>query len=149
MGILEFGLTLPAAVGTEESALVKKRVATTREGAQAIGQRLAALRKAKGLTQIDVAKALDITQTLISKYERGDLLLHGELIAQFSGLLGVPTDDILGVARKRGARAASAVPILDKTLARRLAQLQALPRRDRDALLRTLDAFLFKTRPAA
>ncbi len=144
----EYGLTLPAFVGTEESALAKKRVITTREGAQAIGQRLAAIRKAKGLTQIDVAKALDITQTLISKYERGDLLLHGELIAQFAGLFHVSTDVLLGVEQKRGARPASAVPIIDKTLARRLAQLQALPRRDRDALLRTLDAFLAKSHAA-
>ena len=33
--------------------------------------------------------------------------------------------------------------------ARRLAQLQKLPRRDRDALLRTLDAFLAKSSHAA
>jgi hypothetical protein len=33
-------------------------------------------------------------------------------------------------------------PAVDKALARRRAQLQALPRRDRDALLLTLDAFL-------
>ncbi len=148
MGTSSFGLTLPAFAGTEESALAKKRVATTREGAQAIGQRLAAIRKAKGLTQIDVAKALDITQTLISKYERGDLLLHGELIAEFAGLLHVTTDVLLGVTHKRGAHPVSAVPIVDKTLARRLAQLQALPRRDRDALLRTLDAFLAKSHAA-
>ena len=149
MSIREYGPTLPAVVGMEESALAKKRVITTREGAQAIGQRLSAIRKAKGLTQIDVANTLGITQTLISKYERGDLLLHGELIVEFAELLGVPTDEILGVERKRGARAGPAAPIIDKTLARRLAQLQALPRRDRDALLRTLDAFLVKSRAHA
>lgn len=142
---------MPADVfGMEESAFMKKRVATTREGAQAIGRRLAALRKAKGLTQIDLAQALDITQTLISKYERGDLLLHGELIAQIAGILRVSADELLGVQLRAPRAAAPAVaPIVNKTLARRLAQLQALPRRDRDALLRTLDAFLLKARPHA
>lgn len=146
MGFRKCGGTVLTVVSMEESALMKKRAASTPEGTRAIGERLAALRKAKGLTQIDVAQALEITQTLISKYERGDLLLHGELVAQFAGVLGVSADDILGIEKKRASHAA--VPVIDKTLARRLAQLQALPRRDREALLRTLDAFLAKSKAA-
>ena len=146
MGVSHSGGTVPTFVGMEESAIMKKRAASTPDGARAIGERLSGLRKAKGLTQIDVAQALDITQTLISKYERGDLLMHGELIAQFAGVLGVSADDILGIESRR---AKPALPAVDKTLARRLAQLQALPRRDRDALLRTLDAFLAKSARAA
>jgi uncharacterized protein HemX len=72
--------------------------------------------------------------------------MHGELIAQFAAALGVSADDILGIESKR---AKPTLPAVDKTLARRLAQLQALPRRDRDALLRTLDAFLAKSSKAA
>ena len=115
-------------------------------GRSAIGHRLAALRKAKGLTQVDVAGALGLAQGLISKYETGDLLLHGELIVEFARVLGVSADDILGIQSKRSK---PALPAVDKTLARRLAQLQTLPRRDRDALLRTLDAFLAKSSHAA
>jgi transcriptional regulator with XRE-family HTH domain len=133
-------------IGREESVLAKKRVATTPEGARAIGERLAGLRKAKGLTQVDVAGALGLAQGLVSKYETGDLLLHGELIVEFARVLGVSADDILGIHSRR---AKPALPAVDKTLARRLAQLQALPRRDRDALLRTLDAFLAKSARAA
>ena len=143
------GRILPMAfIGLEESVLAKKRVFTTREGAQAIGQRLSALRKAKGLTQVDVAQALGLAQGLISKYECGDLLLHGELIIQFAQVLHVSADDILGIQPRKAARAPTAPPIVDKTLARRLAQLQELPRRDRDALLRTLNAFLSKAHAA-
>lgn len=147
MAASESGRTLPVQViGTEESVLAKKRVATTPEGARAIGERLASLRKAKGLTQVDVAGALGLAQGLVSKYETGDLLLHGELIVEFARVLGVSADDILGIHSRR---AKPALPAVDKTLARRLAQLQALPRRDRDALLRTLDAFLAKSANAA
>lgn len=145
MGFRNSGGTVPTFIGMEESAIMRKRAASTPDGARLIGERLASLRKAKGLTQIDVAQALDITQTLISKYERGDLLMHGELIAQFAGVLGVSADDILGIETKHSR---PALPAVDKTLARRLAQLQALPRRDRDALLRTLDAFLSKAKAA-
>lgn len=147
MAASESGRTLPVQViGREESVLAKKRVATTPEGARAIGERLAGLRKAKGLTQVDVAGALGLAQGLVSKYETGDLLLHGELIVEFARVLGVSADDILGIHSRR---AKPALPAVDKTLARRLAQLQALPRRDRDALLRTLDAFLAKSANAA
>ena len=141
MVAISFGRTLPMQFGMEESASMKKRVISTREGARAIGQRLAAFRKARGLTQIDVAQALDITQSLISKYEAGDLLLHGELIAQFAAVLRASTDEILGVTTKKTA-AASPAPIVDRGLARRFAQLQALPRRDRETVARTIDALV-------
>ena len=55
-------------------------------------------------------------------------------------------DQSCGIESKRSK---PALPAVDKTLARRLAQLQKLPRRDRDALLRTLDAFLAKSSHAA
>lgn len=107
-----------------------------------------ALGKARGLTQAGLAEALGATQAAISKYERGDLLLHGQLIAQLSAVLRVSADELLGVSRSRKA-AVSLAPVVDKTLARRLAQLQQLPRRDREALLRTLDAFLGRAGPRA
>lgn len=99
-----------------------------------------------GLTQVDVAGALGLAQGLISKNETGDLLLHGELIVKFARVLGVSSYDLLAIESKRSK---PALPAIDKTLARRLAQLQTLPRRDRDALLRTLDAFLAKSSHAA
>ncbi len=142
MSILKTGLTLPASrTGSEESVLARKRVAATSEGARGIGERLTALRKAAGITQVEMAQRLNSTQGFVSKYERGDLLLHGELIAQLAVVLHVTTDEILGVSRSK-AKAAPAPRPVDRNLARRLAQLQSLPRRDRDALLRTLDAFL-------
>ena len=142
MGVLGVGLTLPAIrSGLEESAL-KKRVATTREGARSIGQRLTSIRKARGLTQIDLAQKLSISQALVSKYERGDLLVHGELIVLFATALDVSSDDILGIESKRRVRVAAPTPNVDRGLARRFALVQSLPRRDRDALTRTIDAFL-------
>lgn len=125
--------------------MTRKRVASTEEEARAIGQRLTAIRKARGLTQIDVAQKLDITQTLISKYERGDLLLHGELIAQLARLLDVSADDVLGIQRKKASSRTKPVaptPAVDRGLARRFALLQSLPRRDRDAVTRTIDALI-------
>ena len=129
--------------------MAKKRVVTTIAGAEAIGRRLSDVRKARGITQVELAQRLDVSQAVISQYEGGHLLLHGELIAELSNILRISADDLLGIRRKKTAGSVPSAPIIDKTLARRLAQLQALPRRDRDALLRTLDAFLVKSRAHA
>lgn len=118
----------------------RKRVVTTAAGAAAIGQRLAAFRKARGITQVELAERLEVSQAVISRYERGDLLLHGELIAQLASILRVTSDALLGVEKLKPGVVAT--PSVDRGLARRMAQLQGLPRRDRDAVLRMLDAFL-------
>jgi fatty acid-binding protein DegV len=64
----------------------------------------------------------------------------GELIAKLAAILAVSADEILGLT-----------PLTDRTgtlknrkLHRRLQQLDRLPSRDQQALLRTIDAFLAK-----
>lgn len=70
------------------------------------------------------------------------MLLHGELVAKVATLLHVSTDELLGVHHRRRKVVAPPAPPIDRGLARRFAQVQALPKRDRDALTRTIDAFL-------
>ncbi|MBM4779634.1 MAG: helix-turn-helix domain-containing protein [Archangiaceae bacterium] len=125
----------------EESVLAKKRVASTEEGARAIGERITTLRKARGITQVEFAEKLGISQALVSKYERGELLLHAELLGHVATALRVSSDELLGL-QKRKPSTAPVAPLVDRTLARRFTLVQALPRRDRDALARTIDAFL-------
>lgn len=121
----------------------KRRVATTSEGARAIAQRLTALRKARGLTQVELARELDVSQALVSKYENGEVLLHAELLARLSGILRVSVDELLGLGKKksRGPQA-PLVPAVDRGLARKFAQLQSLSRRDRETVSRTIDALV-------
>ncbi len=127
----------------EPSMPPSKRVGSSRGGAESIGQRLARMRKERGLTQIELADKLGSTQSLVSKFERGELLLHGELIKLLAEIFDVSADDILGVDGRRKHLAAP-VPIKDRRLLRRLQALERLSKRDREALLRTLDAFLRK-----
>ena len=151
MGASETGLTLSAVVdGSEECAVGRKRVATTPEGSLAIAERIRALRKARGITQVELAEQLGISQVLVSKYEAGSLLLHGELIARIASLLRGSADELLGVARPRSRKATAPAPApMDRGLARRFALVQSLPKRDRDALTRTIDAFLSRLPPGA
>lgn len=110
-----------------------------------IGQRLAALRKERGLTQNELAEALAIKQSMVSDYERGALRLHGELILQIVQFFDVTADELLGLTEDRPATASPPPRVTrNKLLLNRLQKILDLPKRDRDALMRTIDAFLAK-----
>jgi transcriptional regulator with XRE-family HTH domain len=101
--------------------------------------RLATIRKARGVTQIDLSARLGITQSMLSKYERGDLRLHGAMLARLSEILSVSTDELLGV---HVTPLATPPALKDKRLRHRIHQIDRLSKRDREALIRTIDAFI-------
>jgi transcriptional regulator with XRE-family HTH domain len=108
-----------------------------------IGQRLALLRKARGLTQVELAQQLGVTQGNVSAYERGELRLYGDLIVKLAKILKASTDEILGLASPPKAPA-----IKDRRFLRRIELIDRLPKRDRDAILRILlNASLARTHP--
>lgn len=119
-----------------EIALAKAGKTTT----ETIGERLVRLRKEKGITQKELAALLGVTQPLVSNYETGELRLHGELIVQLANILGTTADELLGLEKQtRGAGS-----IRNRRLLRRVREIEKLPRRDQEALLRTIEAFLAK-----
>jgi transcriptional regulator with XRE-family HTH domain len=104
------------------------------------GQRVAQLRRECGLTQQEMAKRLGVSQPVVSDYKCGALRLHGELIAKLAEILAVSADEILGLTPRTDRSGA----LKNRKLHRRLQQLDRLPPRDQQALLRTIDAFLAK-----
>ena len=109
-------------------------------GEETVGQRLARLRKERSLTQVELADAIGLTQGLISDYERGVLRLNADLLARFALALDVSADELLGL---KAAKARTPAP-QSRRLLRRLLLFEKLPKRDQEALLRTLDGFLAK-----
>lgn len=108
---------------------------------ETMGGRIARLRRDKGMTQAELAELLGVSQPVISDYENDVIKLSGETVAQLAGLLGVSADEILGLEKSVAARA---TPIKNRRLYRQLASIEKLPKRDQEALLRTIDAFLTK-----
>jgi len=119
----------------EELALAK----TT--GAETIGQRIARLRREKGLTQVELAAALEVSQPVVSDYERDLIKLSGETIMALAQILGASADELLGL--EKPSRAAGAT-IKNRRIYRQLQSIDRLPKRDQEALARTIDAFLAK-----
>ena len=102
-----------------------------------IGRRLKQFRIQLGMTQVEVAEALGIEQSLVSDYERGILRLHGALVAGFAKVLRVTSDEILGLQKTNGNRL-----VKDRRFLRRLQKIDKLSARQKQALLTTIDTFL-------
>ncbi len=131
------GLTIAPSYPRWGATTVVRNAATEPD---TIGQRLARLRKEKGLTQVELAERLKINQSMMSDYERDVIRLHGELIVQLAQILGVTADELLGVekaAKKNGS-------VKNRRLLRQVQALDKLNKRDQQALLRTIDLFLSK-----
>ena len=94
------------------------------------GQELAQVDTADTELQLAAARAERATAA-------AELRLHGELIVKLSDILGVSSEELLGLKK-----APSNGVLKNRRLLRRLQAIERLPRRDQQALLRTIDRFL-------
>jgi transcriptional regulator with XRE-family HTH domain len=102
-----------------------------------IARNLRELRRRRGLSQVRLAERVGIQQVLVSQYELGKVRVHGALLAAFAKALRTSADEILGLkeSKENGH-------VKDRRFLRRPEQVDRLPRRKKDALLTTIDAFL-------
>jgi len=110
------------------------------ESAESFGQRLARLRREAGYTQKELGEELGISQRMVAYYEGQTEHPPTKLMPLLAGALGVSADELLGVAKAPANNA----PIKNRRLYRQLQNIEKLPKRDQQALLRTIDAFLAK-----
>jgi transcriptional regulator with XRE-family HTH domain len=100
-----------------------------------VGVRLSKIRKTRGLTQVELADKIGISQYLVSSYETGRLHLSDDMIIRFAVALGTTADSILGLDR-----ADIETPSL--RLVKRLKKIELLSAPKQKALLQTIDGFL-------
>ena len=137
-------LTLSAAIlgwGETQVPRAVDRTTAHTEGDTSIGARIASLRKERGLTQKELAERLAVTQPVVSDYEHDVIRIPADVVVAIAKVLDVSADELLGL--KREARSAAGVK--NRRLSRRLQAIDTLPKRDQEALLRTIDAFISKT----
>lgn len=109
---------------------------------ETLGARIARLRREKGLTQAELAQRLQVSQPVVSDYENDVIRLPADVVVQIAEILGASTDELLG---RKAPAARSDSGIKNRRLYRRMQQIEKLPRRDQEALLRTIEAFISKT----
>ncbi len=100
------------------------------------GARLAALRKAAGYTQVELAKEIDVSQRVIAYYEGETQHPPANLLPRLAKALNVTTDELLGIKSIKKA------PKRDSRLQRRLQQIEKLDAKEKRQIIQLLDAFI-------
>ena len=62
-----------------------------------LGERIARIRRERRLTQSQLAERLYVTPQAVSKWERGLSLPDAEMLGRIARVLGVGTDELLGL----------------------------------------------------
>jgi transcriptional regulator with XRE-family HTH domain len=102
---------------------------------EGFGERLAQLRKARGLTQSELGGRVGVSNRVIAYYEADDAQPPGALLADLAKHLQVSADELLGlkpVKEKITPRVAR--------LRKRLQRVERLPPADQRAILKMVDA---------
>jgi transcriptional regulator with XRE-family HTH domain len=109
--------------------------------ASEFGERLTALRKARGLTQVQLADKIGSTQRAVSRYETIADRAPAPVLAKLAQALGVTTDELLGVKRIRAAASLADDPEA-RRLWRKFQQVMELPEKDRRAVIRLVNSLV-------
>lgn len=86
-----------------------------------------------------MAERLGLSQSIVSKYEVGELRLHAELILRLAEVFRVSTDEVLGV-KSAATDAAAEGGRTEQRLMKKLRQVAQLPERDQRAVLRLINS---------
>ena len=103
----------------------------------AFGKRLFALRKTRGLTQVQLAEALGTTQRVISYYETEAELPPSTAIIPLARVLEVSTDELLGL---RPTEPNGNSSVQKQRLWKRFQKMDVLPTKDQRAVIRLINS---------
>ena len=102
------------------------------------GQRLAALRKARGLTQVELAELTKTSQRAISYYENEAGYPPAAVLIELARALQLSADELLGLKPHRKGPMENN-PELRRTW-KKFQQIMALPERDQRAVIRLINS---------
>ena len=112
------------------------------------GPRLTALRKARGLTQIELAEATGTTQRSISYYENDDGVPPASIVVLLAKTLQVSTDELLGMNPALREDQPDNDPET-RRLWKRFRVVTQLPERDQRAVIRLINSLASVGRSSA
>lgn len=128
-----------------DSALTIFLMASTKKAKAALEEslpeRLARLRRERGITQAELAEQVGTIQPIVSDYERGRCRPNPVILVKMARVLECSTDELLGLTTTTRVDTS-----ISRRWAKRLRDIDSLSKRDQDALLRTIDAFLVKAK---
>lgn len=118
------------------------------EASSEAGKRLVKARRAKGMTQVQLAEAIGSSQRAISHYETMAEFPPTAVLVEISKVLGVSADYILNLKTPKAAPAQEFQDPKVKRLWKKFQQLQKLPEKDQRAVIRLINSLLSVTKAA-
>jgi transcriptional regulator with XRE-family HTH domain len=109
-------------------------------GETSFGERLVAIRKARGLTQVELADAAGTTQRAISYYETEAGFPPAPAVILLAKALQVTTDELLGLKPPKVERLNGDPE--SRRLWKRFQQVTTLPERDQKAVARLINSLV-------
>jgi len=116
---------------------IRLEMPAKKEPHTAFGKRLFALRKMRGLTQVQLAEALGTTQRVISYYETEAELPPSTAIIPLARVLEVSTDELLGLKTIEPNGNSS---VQKQRLWKRFQKMEVLPTKDQRAVIRLINS---------
>lgn len=113
------------------------RMTRHKQPATDFGERLASIRRTKGVTQVQLAEMIGATQRAISYYESPKGHAPAPVIAKLAQALDVTADELLGISTSRRAKGPRKADV-DPRLWKRFMLLTSLPERDQKAVMRMI-----------
>ena len=99
-------------------------------------KRLAQLRKAEGLTQVQISQQLGITQSSYAHYESGFRKISLAMIPKIAQTLNISEEELLGLEPRKGKRG----PL--SKLEKRFEKVNALPKKEQELAIDMLDRII-------
>jgi transcriptional regulator with XRE-family HTH domain len=105
-----------------------------------LGEKITKLKKAKNLSQTDLAERTGISRDAISKYERGDAVPSVEYAKRIADALEVSLDYLVNEDDKQ--------EVLDNEVVKRVREVQKLPQLEKEKIFSVIDALVrdYKTK---
>jgi transcriptional regulator with XRE-family HTH domain len=101
----------------------------------AIGDRILALRKQQGWSQSQLAKKIGTSGPIVGRYERNEMVPSVEVAKKLADIFDVTLDYLVDETGK-------AANIKDRTMLKRLMDIEALDSEDKNTIVHVLDSLL-------
>ncbi len=101
-----------------------------------LGQRIATLRKELGMTQMQLAEVLTISQQYIQAFEAGRRKVPSSMLPTLAQLFGITVDELIGMKSKAVKRGPT------PKLQRQVEQISLLPRTKQRFVMDMLDTVI-------
>ena len=108
------------------------------------GKRLKDIRRAKGLTQDQLAELLNTSQRMIAHYERQNNRPRIDTIKTIAEALNVPIEELVGSKEKNSKKAQE--ENVSFSIMKRVKVIEKLPLRDQRAIFRLINSLTHKNK---